>query len=136
MTIMDLVDKKKQVDFTARRIGETIEKANKEFERISALEKRTDKDGKEAINLARTSTNELIMDLNECQKQLQSYALLLDSVMRQTNIAWPPKCSTLDCPLPCPDPRSCRLTSPKDSCSSLPGFYKPLLFSFNPPSTC
>ena len=96
MTIMDLVDKKKQVDFTARRIGETIEKANKEFERISALEKRTDKDGKEAINLARTSTNELIMDLNECQNQLQSYALLLDSVMRQTNIAWPPKCSTLD----------------------------------------
>lgn len=82
MTIMDLVNKKEQIDRMSKRIRDTIAKTDKGFESINKFEKSTDEDGKKAINLARISTNELIMDLNECQKQLREYSLLLDSVLR------------------------------------------------------
>ena len=96
MTIMDLVNKKEQIDRMSKRIRDTIAKTGKGFESINKFEKSTDEDGKKAINLARISTNELIMDLNECQKQLREYSLLLDSVLRQTIITWPPKCTALE----------------------------------------
>ena len=75
MTIMDLVNKKEQIDRMSKRIRDTIAKTDKGFESINKFEKSTDEDGKKAINLARISTNELIMDLNECQKQLREYSL-------------------------------------------------------------
>lgn len=92
MTIKELAYKKECVDQTVAHIDETVEKTKVEFTKMGGLEENTDANGKEAISIARTSVNELAAELSECRKTLQDYSTLLNAIMLNTDISWPPKC--------------------------------------------
>ena len=92
MTLKELAYKKECVDRTVERIDAAVDKTKGEFARMDGLEAATDANGKEAISIARASVNELAAELSECRKALRDYSTLLDAIMLNTDISWPPKC--------------------------------------------
>lgn len=91
MTISNLVEKKDELDSAISHASAIINSVNDNFKKIAKFEQTADKSGKEAVELARASVNALIMDLDKSRALLRNYSSLLDDIMRQTEIPWPPR---------------------------------------------
>lgn len=95
MTIQDIVDKKE----TVRRTIDSMQSSDKDKSignAMSALDKKfekaKDEDGKALMTALRNALYPVFHNEGEARKLLWDYDALLGSVMRETNVPWPPKC--------------------------------------------
>lgn len=86
MTIMELKDKRETAQKAADALSKEIPEA---IQAILKLAK-----GHEKIDEIRTALNTVAIYSNRAVAALQDYTWLLDGIMRNTELEWPPTCGT------------------------------------------
>lgn len=91
MTIHELVQKQGDIEALCVRLREITKPAS---EALADLDSHAGKALKDNVDTLRQALFAEQAALNEAREVLIGYSTLLDSIMRTTEVEWPPKCST------------------------------------------